>query len=240
VALAQQNAQSAPDRQPKDSPEHAQAMYDEAIARERKVAELAVTGVAALQELEQAQIAVRTAADDLASARRGTRAAATMASARALQAKTQADLALADQQRQRQERLAQLAGARLKQNEAENAIGKAIAEFGDLTLRAPTQGLVTELTVKPGDHTTAGTSLVKLATVDPMFVDIDVPPTMASMLRRGEPVVVHLVDSGHEYLAHIWTVAPLPGKAGTHVVEVAFENPTEELIAGRTAVVRLR
>lgn len=238
AAAAQQNAQGAPERQQKDSPERAQALYDEAVAHERKVAELAMTGVAAMQDLEQAQIAVRGAADDLANAHRGARAAAMLASAEALRAKMQADVALGDQQRLRQERLAQLADARLKQSETESAMARVIAELGDLTVRATTDGLVTELTVKPGDRAPGGRPLVNIATVNPMVVDLDVPPNMVSAMTRDESVIVHLVDSGHEYPASIRTIAPLPGKTGSHAVEVAFENPTEELVSGRPAVVR--
>src|SRR5207247_1873167 len=101
----------------------------------------------------------------------------------------------------------------------------------DLTLRSPGEGVVTELAVKPKDHVAAGASLIRVATMNPMAVDLDVPPAIASAMRPGELVVVRLADSGREYPGAIRTIAPLPGKTGGHAVEVVFDNPKEELLS---------
>jgi multidrug resistance efflux pump len=192
-----------------------------------------------MQALEQAQIAVRAAADDLTAARHGAAAAVTLASAQASQAQTQARLALTDQQRQYQERLRELADARLKLAEAENVLATAITGFGDLAIRATVGGLVTGFMVKPGDQAPAGAAVAKVAMVATMVVDLEVPESVSGPLRRGDGAIVHLVDSGREYPAVLRTIAPLPDEGGNYRVEVAFENFSEERVSGRAAVVRV-
>jgi len=231
LAVAQRAAETVPNRQAKDSPERAQAAYDQAP--------LATGGVVARQELEDAQIAVRVAADDLAVARRAADAAAALAAAQALQAQTQADLQIAEQQRQRQERIGELTQARLRQTEAERELGLALERLNDLAVRAPGDALVAEVLVRPGDRLLAGAPLVKLATVNPMIVDVDVPPSIVNGLARGDAAVVRVGGSVREYEGRIKTIAPLPGDAGAHAVEVEFDNPTDALLAGQTARVRL-
>jgi multidrug resistance efflux pump len=239
LAMAQRAAESVPNRQAKDSPERAQAAYDQAVARERRVAALADHGVMARQELEDAQIAVRVAADDLAVARRAAEAAAALSSAQALQAQTQADLTIAEQQRQRQERAGELAQARLHQTETETALDLAVKRLGDLTVRATGDALVSEVAVRSGDRPLAGATLVKLATVNPMIVDVDVPPAIVNGLARGDIAVVRVGASTREYNGRIKTIAPLPSDGGAHTLEIEFDNPTAALLAGQTAHVRL-
>jgi multidrug resistance efflux pump len=239
LAVAQRNAETVPNRQAKDSPERAQAAYDEAVARERRVTALAASGVAARQDLEDAQIAVRVAADDLAAARRAADAAAALAAAQSLQSQTQADLQIAEQQRQRQERSGELTQARLRQADAERALALAIKRLGDLAVRSTGDTLVAEVLVKAGDRLLAGAPLVKLATVNSMIVDVDVPPSLVNGLARGDAASVRVGASPKEYAGRIKTIAPLPGDAGAHLVEIEFDNPTAALLAGQTAHVRL-
>jgi multidrug resistance efflux pump len=239
LAMAQRAAESVPNRQAKDSPERAQAVYDQAIARERRVAALADHGVLARQELEDAQIAVRVAADDLAVARRAAEAAAALSSAQALQAQTQADLTIAEQERQRQDRAGELSQARLHRTEAQTTLDLAIKRLGDLTVRANGEALVADVAVRAGDRLLAGAPLVKLATVNPMVVDVDVPPSIVNGLARGDAAIVRVGAGSKEYTGRIKTIAPLPSDGGAHTLEIEFDNPSAALLAGQTAHVRL-
>jgi len=239
LAVAQRAAELVPNRQLKDSPERAQAAYDQAVLRERRLAALANGGVVARQELEDAQIAVRVAADDLAVARRAAEAASALAAAQALQAQTQADLQIAEQQRQRQDRVGELTQARLRQTEAQQKLAIALERLEDLAVRAPGDALVAEVLVRPGDRLLAGAPLVKLATVNPMIVDVDVPPSIVNGLARGDAAAVRVGGSTVEYAGRIKTIAPLPGDAGAHSVEIEFDNPSAALLAGQSARVRL-
>jgi len=239
LAVAQRAAELVPNRQLKDSPERAQAAYDQAVLRERRLAALANGGVVARQELEDAQIAVRVAADDLAVARRAAEAASALAAAQALQAQTQADLQIAEQRRQRQDRAGELAQAQLGQTEAQQKLAIALERLEDLAVRAPGDALVAEVLVKPGDRRLAGAPLVKLATVNPMIVDVDVPPSIVNGLARGDAATVRVGGSTVEYAGRIKTIAPLPGDGGAHSVEIEFDNPAAALLSGQNARVRL-
>ena len=238
LAIAQRNAERIPNRQLKDSPERAQVAYDQAVARERRIADLAENGVVARQELEDARFAVRAAADDLEVARKSAQAADKVATLQALQARTQADLAVAEQRRQRAERTGDLAQARLRQAQADAALAAATARLNDLTVRAPGDSLVAEVGVRAGDRVLAGAPLIKLATVDPMVVDVDVPPSIVNTLHRGDAAVIRVLGSTDEHRGRILTIAPLPGAAGAHTLEVEFGNPSRTLLAGQTARVR--
>jgi multidrug resistance efflux pump len=146
---------------------------------------------------------------------------------------------VADQRRQRHERVGELTQSRLRRGEAALALKAATARLVDLAVRAPADGLVAEISVKPGDRPLAGVPLVKLATVNPMVVDVDVAPRLVNAIKRGDAAIVRLSESGQEYPGRIRTIAPLPGEAGAHALEVEFENPTAALLSGRTAKVRL-
>jgi len=76
LAVAQRSAESVPNRQLKDSPARAQAAYDQAAAREARMAELATQGAVSRQDLDDARFATRVAADDLENAKRAADAAA--------------------------------------------------------------------------------------------------------------------------------------------------------------------
>ena len=238
LALAQRAADGVPGRQATNTPERLQAAYEQAVARERRVAALKDPGVLGRQELEEAQIAVRGAADALAAARRAAEAATALSSAQALHAQTQADLRIAEQQRQRQERLGELSQARQHRTEARAALDLALARLGDLTVRAPGEALVAEIAVKAGEPVRAGAPLVRLAVVDPMLVDVDVPPAIVNGLGRGDAAVVRVGAASKEYAGRIRTIAPLPGRGGGHAVEIEFENRSAALLAGQTAQVR--
>jgi multidrug resistance efflux pump len=238
LSIAQRNVERIPNRQLKDSPERAQVAYDQAVTRERRLTDLAANGVVPRQDLEDARFAVRAAADDLEVARRSAQAAEKVTLLQALQARAQADLAVAEQRRQRAERLGDLAQARLRQAQADAALAAATARLNDLTVRAPGDSLVAGVNVRPGDRVLAGAPLLKLATVDPMVVDVDVPPSIVNTLHRGDAAVIRLVGPTDDRRGRILTIAPLPGAAGAHTLEVEFGNPSRTLLAGQTARVR--
>jgi len=164
AAIAQLPSAAPPDVPPEAAAivARAQAVYNEAVARERRAAALQAHGIAATQELEAAQMAVRGAADDLALARREADAKAALVGARAVEARTQAESAVADQRALREQLSNELEATRQKEREAEAALEEATAESTRLVVRAPSAAIVTELTVQPGDRTLAATPLLKL------------------------------------------------------------------------------
>jgi membrane fusion protein (multidrug efflux system) len=237
LVVAQRDAEVIPVRQWKDSPERAQTAFDQAVARERRFRDLSMNGVVSRQDLEDAQFAVRVTADDLTNAHRSAEAGRKLAGLQALQARAQADLALAEQRRQRGDRLGDLAQARIRQAQAEASLTQAEARLADTTVRAVADAIVAEVSVRPADRVLAGMPLVKLATVNTMVVDVDVPPTVVNALHRGDPVDIRLPDARTPVHGRVRTIAPLPGAGGAHALEVAFANPSGTLLAGQTASV---
>lgn len=238
LAVAQRNAESVPNRQLKDSPARAQAAYDQARAREARVEELAKQGAVSQQDLEDARFASRVAADDVENAKRAADAAAQLQSVQTLQARAQADLAVADQRRQRAERNGELEQARLRERQALSALHAASTRLTDLTVRAPGDSVVAEVSVRPGDRVLPGIPLLKLATINPMVVDVDVPPSVVNVLHRGDAALVRLPGSTNDRAGRVLTIAPLPGEAGAHALEVEFDNSSAALFAGQSARVR--
>jgi hypothetical protein len=66
-----------------------------------------------------------------------------------------------------------------------------------------------------------------------------VPPAIVNGLKRGDAAAVRVPGTPKDYAGRIRTIAPLPGDAGAHTVEVEFDNPTAALLAGQAARVRL-
>jgi multidrug efflux system membrane fusion protein len=145
------------------------------------------------------------------------------------------DVAVADQRRLRAERNGELEQARLRERQALSALQAASLRLSDLTIRAPADSVVAEIGVKPGDRMLAGVPLLKLATINPMVVDVDVPPTVVNVVHRGDTALIRLPGSNADRTGRVLTIAPLPGEGGAHALEVEFENPSAALFAGQSA-----
>jgi multidrug resistance efflux pump len=235
LAVAQRNADSVPSRQVKDSPSRALAAYEQAQARERRITELAAQGAVSRQDLEDARFATRVAADDLENADRAAAAATKLESLQTLQARTQADLAIADQRRQLAERKGQLEQSRMRERQAGADLQSATKRLSDLMVRAPGGSVVADVAVRAGDRLLAGVPLLRLAILDPMVVDVDVPPGRANGIQRGDAATVTIPGRSEPRSGRVVTIAPLPGEAGAHALEVEFDNPDAALFAGQSA-----
>jgi multidrug resistance efflux pump len=143
----------------------AQAVYNEAVARERRAAALLAHGVAATEELEAAQVAVRGAADDLVLARREAEAKTALATGQALDIRMQAERAIAAQRGERDRLAAEIAATRQQEREAATALAAATSERIRLVVRAPAAATVTGLAVQPGDRALAGAQLLELTRI---------------------------------------------------------------------------
>jgi membrane fusion protein (multidrug efflux system) len=238
LAIAQRESEAVPVRQWKDSPERAQAAYEQAAARARRLAALARDGLVAPQDVEDAQAGLRVASDDVANAQRAAQAAQKVGALQAQQSRAQTKLAIAEQRRQRIDRQGELIQARLRLEQTDAALAQASARLADSTVRATHDAVVADVSVRPGDRVLAGATLLKLATLDPMVVDVDVPPAIVNRLKRGTPATIRVAAASGSITGRIRTIAPLPGDGGAHALEVEFANPAGTLLAGRSATVR--
>jgi multidrug resistance efflux pump len=240
LAVAQRQLEQVPIRQWKDSPERAQAAYDQAVAHEQRSAALVEVGVIAPQVLEDDRAAVRIARNDLENARHAAAAAEHLANVQQEQVRLLTERALLEQRRQRAQAQLDLENAEfdLKRADAEHQAARRRLE--DLVVRATTAGTVVELPARAGDRLPVGSILVRLAALDRLIVQVDVNSDLVNALAKGQPARVHLPPVGSSRLGHVRSIAPLPNAAGAHVIEIEFDNADRTLLVGQAAQIRFR
>jgi multidrug resistance efflux pump len=105
-------------------------------------------------------------------------------------------------------------------------------------LRATLSGIVAAIPVKVGDQVTAGTPVIKLARLDRIIVKVPVGASLVQSLHPTQQATVILPSlPPREVQGTVKLVNPIPGENMTYIVEVEFENPTSELLAGQPAQV---
>jgi multidrug resistance efflux pump len=239
VSTAQRESEQVPTRQWRDSPERAEAAHDLARLRFDRVKKLADQGLVAQQELEDAEISLRVAANDLENARRAALAVATLTNAQAEHSDLQWRLARAEQAQQRENQRAELAVAGLRRDDALMKLNAATARLAGATITASSPGVVTELLAHPGDQVYGGAPLIRLAVLDPLLAEVQVAPALIDALRPGASAVVTLPGiSAEQVSGTIAAVNPIPNRNGNHTVQVRFENRAGHLLAGQPAEVR--
>jgi multidrug resistance efflux pump len=239
VSNAQRESEQVPTRQWRDSPERAEAAHELALLRFDRVKKLADQGLVARQEMEDAEISLRLASNDLQNARRAAQAVATLTTAQTEQSDLQWRLARAEQAQQRDAQRAELALAGLRREDAAIKLKAAADRLAGATLTASAPGVVTELLAHPGDQVYGGAPLIRLAVLNPLLVEVQVAPALINALRRGQTAAVTLPGTAAEQVqGRIAAVNPIPNRNGNHTVQVRFENPSGQLLAGQPAEVR--
>jgi multidrug resistance efflux pump len=150
------------DEQTRAALAHAQKVYNDAIARERRAATLEAFGVQASQELEESQMAVRAAAAEVATLRRALESMAAAAQAEAEAARTQSAARVTALQQERAARAAALGDARLRQREAEVTLASARERLAT-AVRSRLAGTVVTSAARPGSRVSTGTPLFSIA-----------------------------------------------------------------------------
>lgn len=115
------------------------------------------------------------------------------------------------------------------------------ADLGFRELRAPMDGVVGDIRVKPGDVIEAGATLARLVRNDRLLARVEVPAVVAARVRRGQPVT--LLDPGS---GRVLAQAPVQSLdpdvvPGTQVllVKAAFANREGTLRNGQRLRTRL-
>jgi multidrug efflux pump subunit AcrA (membrane-fusion protein) len=240
LALAERDAQQIPMRQARDSPERAQLAYDQAVHKERRVQQLAAQGLVAKQDVEDAHFAVQLAADDLANARLAADAARRVRTAQGEQARATRALQLAEQRTKLAEQQAALEQSRFALTAARMRYEAASQAVADPFVRAPRDGAVFDLAIHGGERLAAGALVARVAPLDPVVVDVDVPPAMVNALKVGDEALVDVQAVGLAHAkARIRSIAPIPGDDGRYTVRLTLPNPARARLAGQAAYVRL-
>jgi multidrug resistance efflux pump len=235
LAIAELQVQQVPLRQARDSPDRARAAYEQAQVRARRAEDLSKAGLLAQQEVEDARLAVRLAADDLANARQAADAAARLHELEVAQASARRDLAITEQRQKLADQRAVLGQARLQLKTAEMRYAAAQAALADPFIHAPRGGAVIELPVSLGEHVAAGALIARIGRLDQMAVHVDVAPNVVNALRVDDKARIEVTAAGLKAQARIRSIAPLPNDAGKYPVQLVFPNPSRARLAGQAA-----
>ncbi|MDV2994232.1 MAG: hypothetical protein N4J56_003886 [Chroococcidiopsis sp. SAG 2025] len=111
---------------------------------------------------------------------------------------------------------------------------------GSFPVTAQAAGVVVNLPVVVGDRIYAGRSLVELAQLKSLKVRVSVSTSLINTLCLGQRAVVQLgkAAEAQQFEATVVTINPIPEQDRTHIVEVQFQNPQENLLVGQAAKVR--
>jgi HlyD family secretion protein len=239
LSSAERDVSQIPTRQWRDSPERAQAALDQARARGERMSKLFEQGLVSRQEMEDAQIAVRIADDDLNNARRAAAAGSMLRSAQTEQTDVQLQVARAEREHQRLALQGELQAAQLQRDQAASRLKTAEQRLQASTVTASSAGVVVELPAHAGDQVYAGAPLARVAVLNPMVAEVQVAPALINALKPGAPARVRLPGlPPAEAAGTIATVNPMPNRNGNHVVTVRFDNGAGRLLAGQMAEVR--
>lgn len=239
LSTAEREVTQVPTRQWRDSPERAQAAYDQATLHADRLQRLFDQGLIPRQEVEDAQIAARVAQDDLANARRAAAAGTTVRTAQSEHSDVQLRVARAEREQRRLDLRGELRTAQVLREQADYRLKIADGHIRACTVTASAPGVIIELPTHAGDQVYAGAPLARLAVLDRMIAEVQVATSLVNALRPGASARVRLpgfppVDAS----GTIATVNPIPNRNGNHMVTVRFDNRTGRVLAGQIAEVR--
>lgn len=244
VFVAQLRSEQVPLRQRQDSIERAKAVYEQAMSQQQRMEQLYSQGAISKSQLEQVQADLQIASADLASAKAAVAAARNLEIQQIKQSQFQRQLQVTQQQQQLAEMKGQLEVARLQYEQAtrrlkllQQQLSKLIPTSDDLIVKATDTGAVVNLPVAIGDQIFAGTTLVGLAKLGALKVQVPVSASLINSLHIGQRAAVQVGMGKAEFDATVVTINPLPAKNLTYTVEVQFENSVNALLVGQSAKV---
>jgi membrane fusion protein (multidrug efflux system) len=105
------------------------------------------------------------------------------------------------------------------------------------TIRAPFSGKLGITTVNPGQYVNPGDKIVTLQTIDPIYVDFNLPQKQVGSLQVGQ--VVNVTSDGFAGLLFPGKITAISPKVDTTtrnvVVEATLANPKRQLLPGMFA-----
>ena len=241
VAVAQRDAEQVPGRQLRDSPERAQAAFDQAASKLERLQRLHSQGMVSDEALEDQTIAARIAKNDLDNANKWVAAAANLQRAQQEQARQQIARTRADFQQQRSDNQGRLEQAEARADQALQRVEAARRLLEEAVVKATTDGVVIDIAVEVGDRPAAGKPLVSIARLDQLVVEVPVASTLVNVLRAGQEATVILPTLPKQLVSgRIGSINPIPAANMTHRVEVEFANSSGLLLSGQPARVIFR
>lgn len=239
LAAAERDVAHVPTRQWRDSPERARAALEQASARAERMQKLAEQGLISRQDMEDAQIAMRLAQEDLNNALRAAAAGSMLRNVQSEQTELQVQLVRAEREQQRAALRGDMQAAAILRDQAAYRLNVAEQRLKASTLTASSAGVVVELLARPGDQTFTGTPVARVAVLDKMVAEVEVASSLINLLKPDGAAKIRLPGVPPvDVTATIATVNPIPNRNGNHAVAVRFDNADRRLLAGQVAEVR--
>ncbi|WHZ11197.1 MAG: RND efflux system, membrane fusion protein [Burkholderiaceae bacterium] len=120
-------------------------------------------------------------------------------------------------------------------------VAQQAAQVDKKSIRAPFAGRLGITTLQPGQYVNAGTALVTLQTLDPIYVDFTLPQQELNGLATGQAVKLGIdAYPGQTFAGKINAINPKVDPSTRNVqVQATVANPKRELLPGMFADVRI-
>lgn len=165
------------------------------------------------QNIDQLENAVRSAKAQLQSAR------------------TQKKNAEARLENARESKKQQLISAGSSLDNAQGQLRLAQIQAGDLTVRSPISGRVTQKYAELGSKVSVGQPIAEISQTDMLLIEIEVSPDEIKRLRQGQSVT--LISGQDSYSGVLNRIYPSAGEQNRKVkAEIVFDNTGRDLIPG--------
>lgn len=236
-------------RQPQDIVQNAKSIYLRAVMQRDRLTRLSRQGAISASEIERSQARVDAAKLNLARAETGTKLQEIEREQRK-QLQLSKQLTLLEQQQQLAVTKGQIQLARLQSRQAtqrlellykqQSLLPKESDIARPFSVTTKEAGVVVNLPVVVGDQIYAGRSMVELAQLQSLKVQVAVSSKIVEKLRLGQRATVQIGDraSTRKFEATVVTINPLPENNKTHEIEIQFQNPQGVLLVGQNAKVR--
>lgn len=105
----------------------------------------------------------------------------------------------------------------------------------EIALSAPISGVVIARQVTPGSRVEAATALYTIASLNPLWIEIDAPADVAARVKAGMKVDL----PGRHVQGAVLRVLPAAGAAQTVRIRARLDNPDATLRAGQSVAARI-
>jgi len=121
-----------------------------------------------------------------------------------------------------------------EQKQTEANVGEIKATIQRKTIRAPFSGILGIRQVNLGQYMSAGTAIVSLQALDPIYANFNVPQQVMSQMRPGQSVKISTDGaSGHEYTGRVNALESTVDESTRNVqVQATLANPGNKLRPG--------
>jgi membrane fusion protein (multidrug efflux system) len=121
-----------------------------------------------------------------------------------------------------------------EQRQTEANVGEIKATIQRKTIRAPFSGILGIRQVNLGQYMSAGTAIVSLQALNPIYANFNVPQQLMSQMRPGQTVKISTDGaSGHEYTGRVNALESTVDESTRNVqVQATLANPDGKLRPG--------